>query len=70
MRVTVLADRIEISSPGQVLPGIDFAHPSGPKWRNAGLSAFLRKLQLAQAEGQGVPKIIGERPTSSTKMMR
>lgn len=62
VRVTVFSDRIEITSPGSLPRGVDpekfrlgraTAH-----WRNQALAYFLSKLQLAQAEGQGIPTII------------
>ncbi len=61
-RVTVFSDRIEILSPGSLPTGISVDEfRSGraiPKWRNQSLAWFLNRLQLAQAEGQGIPTII------------
>ncbi len=61
-RVTVFADRIEILSPGSLPLGMDptaFREGrSGPKWRNQTLAWFFNKLQIAQAEGQGIPTIL------------
>jgi predicted HTH transcriptional regulator len=61
-RTTVYTDRIEIMSPGGLPTGIKLdAFRSGratPKWRNQSLAWFLSRLQLAQAEGQGIPTII------------
>jgi len=62
VRVTVFADRIEINSPGALPRTIDPDHFRGgkaaPFWRNQTLAYFFNKLQLAQAEGQGIPTII------------
>lgn len=61
-RITVFADRIEIVSPGSLPPGVSFeefqAGTAAPKWRNQSLAWFLNRLQLAQAEGQGIPTIL------------
>jgi ATP-dependent DNA helicase RecG len=61
-RVTVFADRIEILSPGSLPLGMDpvaFREGrSGPKWRNQTLAWFFNRLQIAQAEGQGIPTIL------------
>lgn len=61
-RVTVFSDRVEINSPGSLPRAIDktkFLHgTSSPHWRNQTLAYFFNKLQLAQAEGQGIPTIL------------
>lgn len=61
-RVTVFEDRIEIISPGSLPFGVDpAAFRSGearPRWRNQALAWFFSRLQLAQAEGQGIPTIL------------
>jgi len=58
-RITVFSDRIEFLSPGSLPLGVDPAAfkegRSGPKWRNQALAWFFNRLQLAQAEGQGIP---------------
>ena len=61
-RTTVFSDRIEISSPGPLPTGIHVETfregKATSKWRNQSLAWFLNRLQLAQAEGQGIPTII------------
>jgi ATP-dependent DNA helicase RecG len=61
-RVTAFADRIEVLSPGSLPVGVDpIAFQAGlapPKWRNQALAWFFNRLQLAQAEGQGIPTIL------------
>lgn len=61
-RITVFVDRIEIVSPGSVPSGVDVNElrrgEATPKWRNQSLAWFLSRLQLAQAEGQGIPTIL------------
>ncbi|MBN3567722.1 MULTISPECIES: ATP-binding protein [Burkholderia] len=61
-RTTVFSDRIEITSPGSLPTGVRVdAFREGKatsKWRNQSLAWFLNRLQLAQAEGQGIPTII------------
>ncbi len=61
-RVTVFSDRVEVLSPGTVPSGIsvdELRQGRAPaKWRNQSLGWFLNRLQLAQAEGQGIPTII------------
>ncbi|WP_186126134.1 ATP-binding protein [Burkholderia gladioli] len=61
-RTTVFSDRIEISSPGSLPTGIRVdtfrEGKATSKWRNQSLAWFLNRLQLAQAEGQGIPTII------------
>jgi ATP-dependent DNA helicase RecG len=58
-RLTVFSDRIEIHSPGSLPLGVELAAfregRAGPKWRNQALAWFFSRLQLAQAEGQGIP---------------
>lgn len=60
--ITVFSDRIEIRSPGGLPRTIDkekfLAGRAPPSWRNQSLAYFFNKLQLAQAEGQGIPTII------------
>ncbi|MBK8259251.1 MAG: hypothetical protein IPK82_42170 [Polyangiaceae bacterium] len=60
-RVTVFSDRIEILSPGPLPTGVSLTQlrrgVAAPKWRNRSLAWFFRKLDLAQAEGQGVTTI-------------
>lgn len=60
--VTVFSDRIEIYSPGGLLRAIDpeqFKTGKSPAiWRNQAFAYFFNKLQLAQAEGQGIPTIL------------
>lgn len=62
VRVTVFSDRIEIYSPGSLPTGVDPARfqagQATPVWRNQALAYFFNKLQLAQAEGQGIPTIL------------
>lgn len=61
-RITVFRDRIEILSPGSLpsaIPQDKFVEgKASPYWRNQTLAYFFSKLQLAQAEGQGIPTII------------
>lgn len=61
-RVTIFSDRVEILSPGSVPTGITVeelrAGRAPAKWRNQNLAWFLNRLQLAQAEGQGIPTIL------------
>lgn len=61
-RVTVFEDRIEILSPGSLPFGVNAesfrAGEAGPRWRNQALAWFFNRLQLAQAEGQGIPTIL------------
>lgn len=57
-RFTSFADRIEVLSPGSLPSGISLADLSKgtvtPRWRSQSLAWFLNRLQLAQAEGQGI----------------
>jgi predicted HTH transcriptional regulator len=61
-RITVFSDRIEVLSPGSLPLGVepsDFRQGrASPKWRNQTLAWFFTRLQLAQAEGQGIPTIL------------
>lgn len=62
VRVTVFVDRIEILSPGALPSSVNedvFRQGRAmPVWRNQSLAWFLNKLQLAQAEGQGIATIL------------
>lgn len=57
-RFTSFADRIEVVSPGSLPSGITLEDlrkgAVTPRWRNQSLAWFLNRLQLAQAEGQGI----------------
>lgn len=61
-RTTVFSDRVEIVSPGSLPTGVRLESfregKATSKWRNQSLAWFLNRLQLAQAEGQGIPTII------------
>lgn len=61
-RVTVFQDRIEVLSPGPLPLGVDAdafqAGHAAPHWRNQALAWFFNRLQIAQAEGQGIPTIL------------
>lgn len=61
-RLTVFSDRIEVASPGSLPNGVDIeslrAGAASPRWRNQSLAWFFSRLQLAQAEGQGIPTIL------------
>jgi ATP-dependent DNA helicase RecG len=61
-RLTVFSDRIEVASPGPLPAGVDIealrAGRASPRWRNQALAWFFSRLQLAQAEGQGIPTIL------------
>lgn len=60
--ITVFADRVEIRSPGSLPRSVNkekfLTGRASPSWRNQSLAYFFNKLQLAQAEGQGIPTII------------
>ena len=62
IRITIFIDRIEIYSPGALPRAINrekfLAGRATPYWRNQTLAYFFNKLQLAQAEGQGIPTIL------------
>lgn len=61
-RITVFSDRIEVYSPGSLPRAIEkekfLSGRATPYWKNQSLAYFFNKLQLAQAEGQGIPTII------------
>jgi ATP-dependent DNA helicase RecG len=61
VRFTSYKDRIEFISPGSLPFGVtieDLRKRSvTPRWRNQSLAWFLSRLQLAQAEGQGIQTI-------------
>lgn len=61
-RLTVFSDRIEVASPGSLPSGVDIEllrqGTAPPRWRNQALAWFFSRLQLAQAEGQGIPTIL------------
>ena len=60
-RFTSYTDRIEIVSPGSLPIGVTLedlrTRTVTPRWRNQALAWFLSRLQLAQAEGQGIQTI-------------
>jgi ATP-dependent DNA helicase RecG len=60
-RITSYRDRIEFISPGPLPLGVtlgDLRTSSvTPRWRNQALAWFPSRLQLAQAEGQGIQTI-------------
>jgi predicted HTH transcriptional regulator len=61
-RLTVFSDRIEVASPGPLPLGVDLEELrrglAPPRWRNQALAWFFTRLQLAQAEGQGIATIL------------
>ena len=61
-RITVFQDRIEFCSPGALQRTVDkekfLIGKVTPHWRNQSLAYFFNKMQLAQAEGQGIPTIL------------
>ncbi|MDR0829279.1 MAG: putative DNA binding domain-containing protein [Prevotellaceae bacterium] len=61
IRITVFRNRIEIMSPGTLHWGVDkekfLAGKASPKWRNQSFAYLFNKLNLAQAEGQGLDTI-------------
>ncbi|MBK9264130.1 MAG: putative DNA binding domain-containing protein [Polyangiaceae bacterium] len=61
-RVTAFSDRIEINSPGTLPSAVDRGKfvrgEASAVWRNQALAYFFNRLQLAQAEGQGIPTIL------------
>lgn len=61
-RVTVFEDRIEVLSPGSLPLGVALEKfrtgEAAPRWRNQTLAWFFNRLQIAQAEGQGIPTIL------------
>ncbi len=60
-RITSYRDRIEFISPGPLPVGVTLEDLRTarvtPRWRNQALAWFLSRLQLAQAEGQGIQTI-------------
>jgi ATP-dependent DNA helicase RecG len=60
-RFTSYRDRIEFVSPGPLPVGVTLedlrTRAVTPRWRNQALAWFLSRLQLAQAEGQGIQTI-------------
>lgn len=64
-RITIFSDRIEVTSPGGLVQGLDPERvkegKAPPSWRNSSLAVFmLRLLGAAQNLGQGIPTIIEE----------
>lgn len=61
-RFTAFSDRIEFLSPGSLPVGVTLddlrSGKAAPRWRNQALAWFFSRLQLAQAEGQGVSTIL------------
>ncbi len=62
VKVTVFSDRIEVQSPGGLVPELDEARMrsgrSGGMWRNPSLISVMVAMGKAQEEGQGIPTII------------
>ncbi len=60
-RFTSYRDRVEFLSPGSLPVGVTLpdlqSRSVTPRWRNQALAWFLARLQLAQAEGQGIQTI-------------
>lgn len=60
-RLVSYSDRIEFLSPGSLPSGVTLedlrSRSVRPRWRNQSLAWFLSRLQLAQAEGQGIETI-------------
>jgi ATP-dependent DNA helicase RecG len=62
IHVTAFIDRVEIVSPGTMPSAVDHdafrEGTSTPVWRNQTLAWFCAKLEIAQAQGQGVKTIL------------
>jgi ATP-dependent DNA helicase RecG len=62
VKITVFSDRLEVQSPGGLVPELDEARMrsgrSGGHWRNRSLVSLMVALGKAQEEGQGIPTII------------
>ncbi len=62
VRITVFVDRIEIYSPGGLPVQVDkqkfITGKATAHWRNQALNYLFNRLQLAQAEGQGISAIL------------
>ena len=62
VRITVFENRIEFYSPGGLPIQVDkqkfVTGKATAYWRNQALSYLFNKMQLAQAEGQGIPTIL------------
>jgi ATP-dependent DNA helicase RecG len=62
LRITAFEDRIEFVSPGPLPLGVSVeafrSGTAGARWRNQALAWVFNRLQLAQAEGQGIPTIL------------
>lgn len=61
-RITIFSDRVEINSAGALPRAVDkqlfIKGEATPYWRNQTLAFFFNKLQLSQAEGQGISTIL------------
>ncbi|CAG1001854.1 hypothetical protein BURK2_03089 [Burkholderiales bacterium] len=59
--ITIFSNRVEVLSPGSLPRTVDrkkfLEGRAAPSWRNRSLAFFFNRLQLAQAEGQGIPTI-------------
>lgn len=63
VHVAVFPERIEISSPGGYVAGLDPAsvrRGQARAWRNVSLAAFMEELKFAQQRGTGIRRIIDE----------
>ena len=62
IRITFFNDRTEVLSPGALPRGVDSEQFIGgradARWRNRSLAFFCYRLDLAQAEGQGIRTIM------------
>ena len=58
--IEIFADRIEISSPGKLLPGkkIDRLIRATPESRNEVLAAAFRRFNICEERGSGFEKAI------------
>ncbi len=61
-RITAFSDHIEMISPGSLPFGVDLEAlrlgKASANWRNQTLAYFLNRLELAQADGQGIRTIL------------
>ncbi len=61
VRISVFSDRIELLSPGRIARALSSEKfqrgEATPSWRSQSLAWFLKELQFAQGEGQGLPTI-------------
>jgi ATP-dependent DNA helicase RecG len=68
VQITITQDRVEIRNPGTLMAGMelaDLAKGSVSRPRNPLIADLLKRIQLVESKGQGIPRILEKAPQTT-----